>query len=101
MTKPLWKAESGDKVRTVDSENFDGYGDSNEWVRKQAGQRDDAIKLLKPNTTYTVDYVEDHGWSSVVCVKEVPGVRFNGVFFDDLVDDDHRDIGEMIKDEQL
>lgn len=42
-----------------------------------------AAKHLTVGETYTVDYTDVGGWSTDVYLKEVDGVRFNSVLFED------------------
>ena len=38
-------------------------------------------ELLEIGKEYTVDYVEVHGWHTMVGLKEFPGKEFNSVSF--------------------
>ncbi len=42
-----------------------------------------AAKYLTVDNVYTVDYTDVGGWHTDVYIKEVPGVAFNSVMFDD------------------
>ena len=44
----------------------------------------DADVALKIGNKYTIEKIEPHDFHTNVWVKEVPGIRFNSVMFDDL-----------------
>jgi hypothetical protein len=51
-----------------------GYAGDQEWAKKH----------LFPGQIYTVDHTEVYNWSSDVILKEVPGVKFNTVLFEEI-----------------
>ena len=64
-------AQKGDKV--VVSSLTAGYENEQETVKKH----------LKLGNTYTVEETKVHSFYTDVFLQEVPGVRFNSVFFKD------------------
>lgn len=44
----------------------------------------EADAYLKIGKKYTIEKIEPHDFHTNVWVKEVPGIRFNSVLFDDL-----------------
>ena len=61
-------------------------GDKVIFKHPNAGRESDqetARKNLVPNQTYTVDRTKVHDWHTDVFLREVPGVRFNSVHFED------------------
>lgn len=44
----------------------------------------EANRHLEEGALYTVDYVMINSWSSEVYLKEVPGIGFNTVMFEDV-----------------
>lgn len=42
-----------------------------------------ARKYLTPGAEYTVEQTKAYGWHTDVYLKEVPGIYFNSVIFDD------------------
>lgn len=47
------------------------------------GEAEEANRHLEEGALYTVDYVIINSWSSEVYLKEVPGIGFNTVMFED------------------
>ena len=58
------------------------------------GNNDDPREILEINKTYTVDKVEVHSWHTKVYLKEFPGLKFNDVSFEKVVDS-KRDCGKV------
>lgn len=50
-----------------------------------------AKKHLELNKEYTVDYTSVDGYSTDVHLKEFPNIKFNSVFFEDVVEQSEED----------
>lgn len=50
-----------------------------------------AKKYLSLNNTYTIEETIVHGWSTEVYLKEFPGIQFNSVFFEDVIEQPQKD----------
>jgi len=71
----VFDADYGTKIRA--NRTFD--------VNGMQHDKDKCKKYLTPGQIYTVLYAEDGGWSSTVQLKEVDGVNFNTVMFNECI----------------
>ena len=53
--------------------------------------KEKAKKYLELEKEYTIDYTIVDNWSTDVYLKEIPNVRFNSVFFKDVVEQSDKD----------
>lgn len=53
--------------------------------------KEQAKKHLEIDKEYTVDYTNVDSWSTDVYLVEFPNVRFNSVFFEDVVEQSDED----------
>lgn len=50
-----------------------------------------AKEYLELGKEYTVEYTDVDNWSTDVCLKEFPNIKFNSVFFEDVVEQSEED----------
>jgi len=67
-------AKEGHRITVTDETINYGYNHHKET----------ANKYLKAGNIYTVDHTDVDGWHTDVYIKEVPGVAFNSIHFEDV-----------------
>lgn len=53
--------------------------------------KEKATKHLELGKEYTVEYTDVDGWSTDVVLSEFPNIKFNSVFFEDVVEQSSED----------